>query len=249
MLSKGRKILKVGEELRLCEKNAISILTIQNKNYPEWLKQTFEPPLILYVKGDIEFDGETSLGMVGARRPSFYGIETARRFSSELSKYGLTIVSGLARGIDTCSHEGALASGGKTVAVLGSGLLNPYPRENRRLFDKIVEQGGSVVSELPLRSLPLGYHFPLRNRIINGLVRGVCVVEAAENSGSLITANYALEEGREIYSVPGMVRSLTSQGTLKLIQEGAKLVRKAEDILEDYYPWITDLESVPGLIK
>ncbi len=236
LAEKGRKIINLEEELRLCEKNKIRIVTFDNDSYPELLKNIQNPPIAFYTQGNGLSELGITLAIVGTRRPTYYGIETAKKISEELAACNITIISGLARGIDTCAHEGALRAKGKTVGVLGSGLLNPYPKENRRLIDRILENRGMVISELPLRANPLAHHFPLRNRIITGLARGVCVVEAAQNSGSLITANIALEEGREVYAIPGMIQSLTSRGTLKLIQEGAKLVSASADILVDLAP-------------
>lgn len=238
ILLEGRHVADPAAELSLAEKCSIRVLTLMDEDYPAALRQIFTPPLAIYVKGEFSPAEELCLAIVGTRRPSYYGVETAIRFAKELASAGLVIVSGLAQGVDTCAHDGALQAEGKTYAVMGSGLLEPYPAQNRPLMQKIERMGGVLISELPLRAKPLAFHFPLRNRIISGLSRGVCVVEAAESSGSLITARLALEEGREIYAIPGMVQSLTSQGTLKLIQEGAKLVRKPEDILEDYLPWL-----------
>jgi len=238
ILAEGRKVADPSEELALAEKCSIRVLSLMDQDYPSALRETSDPPLALYVKGELSSAEELCLAIVGTRRPSYYGVETGLRLAKELASCGLVIISGLARGIDTCAHEGALQGEGKTYAVMGSGLLEPYPAQNRLLMQRIEKMGGALISELPRRAQPMPFHFPLRNRIISGLARGVCVVEAAESSGSLITARLALEEGREVYAVPGMVQSLTSQGTLKLIQEGAKLVRRPQDILEDFLPWL-----------
>jgi DNA processing protein len=236
ILAEGCQVANPEEEIELAKKQSIRIVTYEDEDYPLGLKEITDPPLAFYLKGELSGPEELRLAMVGTRRPTYYGTETAFRFAKGLASAGLVIVSGLARGIDSYSHRGALEEKGKTYGVLGSGLLVPYPAENRNLMEKIVKEGGALVSELPLAAQPRAYHFPLRNRIISGLSRAVCVVEASETSGSLITAGLALEEGKEVYAIPGMIHSLTSQGTLKLIQEGAKLVRKPQDILEDYLP-------------
>jgi len=239
ILDKAESLVDIEWEIEESRRREIQIITIDDDEYPILLKRTFNPPLAFYCMGKFPAGEMPHLAMVGSRRPSFYGIETATYFAENLARCGLVIVSGLARGIDACAHEGALKAGGVTIAVLGSGLLNIYPRENHRLAEKIKDTGGCLISELPLQAKPLSFHFPMRNRIISGLSQGVCVMEAVENSGSLITANQALEEGREIYAVPGMIRSLTSRGTNKLIQAGAKCVASPEDILEDYVEHLT----------
>jgi DNA processing protein len=238
ILTEGCKVANPEEEIQLAEEHSIRIVTYEDEDYPKALKEITDPPLAFYLRGNLLDPDELRLAMVGTRRPTYYGTETAFQFAKQLASVGLVIVSGLARGIDSYAHRGALEENGKTYGILGSGLLVPYPFENRNLMEKIVKKGGALLSELPLEAQPLAFHFPLRNRIISGLSRAVCVVEASETSGSLITARLALEEGREVYAIPGMVHSLTSQGTLKLIQEGAKLVRKPQDILEDYLPWL-----------
>lgn len=220
------------KELQLCKENNINIITVEDNEYPQLLKQIPDPPQILYIWGKILPD-EFNLAIVGSRRASFYGLSTAEKFAFQLASLGFCIVSGLARGIDSCAHQGALKAGGKTIAVLGSGLLNIYPPENRELATKIIENG-AVISEFPLQTLPYRENFPRRNRIISGLSRGVLVVEAARRSGALITADLALEQGREVFAVPGRVNNPTSWGTNYLIKQGAKLVDAVEDILEEF---------------
>jgi DNA processing protein len=223
---------KLIQELSLTKKNKISIITIHDESYPKLLSQIYDPPPVLYIKGKIYFDLSPSIAIVGSRRASFYGLEMAEKFSYQLALREIIVVSGMARGIDTSAHRGALKAKGKTVAVLGSGLLNIYPPENKALFENIVEDG-AVISEFPLLSSPHRENFPRRNRIISGLCLGVLVVEANEKSGALITANLAMEQGREVFAIPGKISSPTSSGTNRLIKEGAKLVESIEDILEE----------------
>jgi len=218
-------------ELEKLEKKAYSIMTFEDAAYPPLLREIYDPPLVLYVSGRAEALAGPAIGMVGARRPTAYGRAMARRLAGDLASRGLVVVSGFARGIDTCAHAGALEAGGRTVAVLGSGLDDIYPPENRSLAEKVGETG-AVVTELPLGTAPLGFHFPLRNRIIAGLGTGLVVVEASRHSGSLITARLALEENREVMAVPGNVTSGLSEGTNGLIRWGARLVEDWEDVAE-----------------
>jgi len=227
-------------ELKQIQDLNIKIVTINDSAYPELLKQIYDPPIALYILGDVSNLQMLSVAVVGCRRASFYGLKQAECIAGVLAAKGVCIVSGLARGIDTAAHKGALASGGRTVAVLGSGLNNIYPPENKNLLEKIVEQKGTVISEFSLEMSPQKGNFPRRNRIISGLSRAVVVVEAAKRSGSLITANLALDEGRDVYAVPGTANSFNAQGTNKLIKEGAKLVENAEDILQEL-----NIESCP----
>jgi len=196
--------------------------------------------MILYVKGTLIPEDEAAVAMVGTRHATAYGLRTARRLASELAERGITVVSGLARGIDGEAHRGALRAGGRTLAVLGCGLDQVYPRDHGRLYEEISEHG-ALVSEFPLGTEPEPFHFPMRNRIIAGLAMGTVVVEAAHRSGSLITASYSLEEGRGVYAVPGPIDSVTSLGTNQLIQSGAMLISSARDILEDLAPQIRDV--------
>ena len=228
---------KLSRELDLVRKNEIKVISIFDKEYPSLLKATYNPPILLYVKGEILPEDTISLGIVGSRLSSYYGLETATRLASCLSRQGITIVSGMARGIDTASHKGALQAKGRTIAVLGSGLGVIYPPENKKLFLEIAE-AGAVVSEFPYETIPDRQNFPMRNRIISGLSLGIVVVEAAKYSGSLITANFALEQGREVFAVPGKVSSATSKGTNNLIKRGAKLAEDADDIIEELEPLI-----------
>ena len=214
-----------------CQQKGIQVICMQSPEYPDRLKQIFDPPVVLFYRGKLQPDAER-LAMVGSRLLSHYGEGVAADFAEELARAGFTIVSGGARGIDTFSHVGALRTG-RTVAVLGCGVDFAYPPENRRLFDKIAEKG-ALLSEYGPGTKPFPAFFPARNRIISGLSRGVLVVEAAERSGSLITAELAVNEGRDVFAIPGNIYSKTSKGCHRLIQQGAKLVSCVEDILEEY---------------
>ncbi len=218
-------------ELEKLEKKAYSTLTFEDAEYPPLLREIYDPPLVLYVSGRTEALAGPAVSIVGARRPTAYGRAVAHRLAADLASRGLVVVSGFARGIDSCAHTGALESDGRTVAVLGSGLDDIYPPENRPLAARVRERG-AVVTELPLDAPPLGFHFPLRNRIIAGLGTGLVVVEATRHSGSLITARLALEENREVMAVPGNVTSGLSEGTNGLIRSGARLVGNWEDVAE-----------------
>ncbi|MDD5005163.1 MAG: DNA-processing protein DprA [Candidatus Omnitrophica bacterium] len=231
-IKKARKSVNLERELKLAKDSGINIITILDDNYPENLKNIYDPPAVLYVKGEFLDCDYNSVGVVGSRRASFYGLSTASRLSAELSGLGLTIVSGLARGIDTASHKGALSANGRTIAVLGSGLLKMYPPENEKLAEEI-SKNGAVISEFSLETPPLARNFPRRNRIISGLCLGIVIVEAARNSGALITADSALQQGREVFAVPGKMDSFTSVGTHNLIKQGAKLISNSQDIMEE----------------
>jgi DNA processing protein len=210
----------------------INIITLNSPDYPENLKNIYDPPPFLYVKGSFVEGDNNSVAVVGSRNASEYGIKVTQEISRNLASLGVTIVSGMARGIDSAAHIAAIQGGGRTVAVLGSGVDVIYPPENRRLFEKIT-QNGAVVSEYPLGTRPNSYNFPPRNRIISGLSLGVLVVEASPKSGSLITAKLALDQGRDVYAVPGNVYSYKAKGTHSLLKSGAKLVDNANDIVEE----------------
>jgi DNA processing protein len=205
--------------------------------YPALLLQIPDPPAYLYMRGD-SANFPQAVALVGSRNATDYGLTTTRRLSSDLARQGITVVSGLARGIDTAAHEGALQGGGPTVAVLGSGLANIYPRENTSLCERIATRG-AVISEFALDAEPDAHHFPQRNRIISGMSLGTVVVEATRRSGSLITARMALDQNRDVFAVPGSVHSFKSMGTHALIKEGAKLVTHVGDILEELPPFPT----------
>ncbi|WDV47683.1 DNA-processing protein DprA [Clostridiaceae bacterium M8S5] len=212
------------------EKEHVKTITIVDKEYPEQLKNIYLPPKVLYIKGDMIKEDEICLAMVGARKATYYGKWVAEKISKGLSRYGITIISGLARGIDTVSHRGALESQGRTFGVLGCGVDIIYPKSNKKLYDQIINNGG-IISEYPLGTEPVPGNFPQRNRIISGLARGVIVVEAKKKSGSLITANFALDQGKDVFAVPGNINSLYSEGTNELIKDGAKLISDAKDVI------------------
>jgi DNA processing protein len=214
------------------------IITFSDMDYPQLLRNIPDPPPYLYVSGKLSPQSH-NIAVVGSRNPTAYGISTTRRLSENLAILGFTIVSGMARGIDSAAHEGALSGKGKTIAILGSGLDKIYPPENRKLFDQISENG-AVISEFPIQSPPEAHHFPIRNRIISGMSLGTVVVEAARKSGSLITARLAAEQNREVFAVPGSIHSFKSCGTNSLIKQGAKLVEHAQDIIEELSPQIQE---------
>jgi DNA processing protein len=222
----------IDKETSLIKKAGISILTLFDDDYPANLKNIYDPPMVLYIKGKLKKKDEFSVAIVGSRKCTYYGINMAEKIAGCLSDHGLTIVSGLARGIDTAAHIGALKTRGRTIAVLGNGLSTIYPPENSLLAERISDNG-ALISEFPMQALPHKNNFPRRNRIISGLSKGVVVVEAAQKSGALITADFALEQGRDVFAVPGMAERLSSAGTNALIKQGAKLVDSAEDILEE----------------
>lgn len=227
-----RNSYTLDRELRLIEKDKIECLDIFDKDYPLLLKEISNPPLVLYIKGDKRVLNKFLFAIVGTRTPTVYGISMAQEISYKLSLLGMVIVSGLAKGIDTAAHQGAIKKG-ESVAILGSGLFNIYPKENKKLAESI-GQSGAVVSEFPLFTPPLKENFPRRNRIISGLSKGVLVVEAGVRSGARVTARLACEQNREVFALPGKADSPLSKGTHILIKEGAKLVDSLEDILEEF---------------
>ena len=228
--------LQEGEkEIEEAAKADCHLIAFDSDDYPPLLKQIPDAPLLLYVRGDAKVLTQHAVAMVGTRRPSAYGSSVAHRLAHDLAQRQLVVVSGLARGVDSASHRGALEGNGKTVAVLGSGLDVIYPRENKKLAEEIVKSG-AVISEFPLKTGPTPENFPIRNRIISGLSLGVVVVEAAEYSGSLITARLALEQNREVFAVPGNITSAQSFGPNHLIKQGAKLVDQWMDVIEEFPP-------------
>jgi len=233
----------VDAELDLAGRRGYRIITLTDSNYPGLLRQIPDPPPFLYVHGRLD-PSPAKLAIVGSRNATGYGLTTTRSLSASLASLGIVIVSGMARGIDTAAHEGALSGGGETVAVLGSGLERIYPAENEKLFHRISETG-AVVSEFALMTEPEGHNFPLRNRIISGMSLGTVVVEATRKSGSLITARLAADQNREVFAVPGSIQSFKSSGTHTLIKQGAKLVEHAQDIVEELAP-ILRLNGLPG---
>lgn len=234
---------------RLRELEGAEVLVLDDGAYPALLKEIPDPPITLYVRGAwAECLEAPCVGVVGSRRASTYGQNVALMLGRDLAARGVTVVSGLARGIDAAAHRGALEAGGRTVAVLGTGLDEIYPRDHRRLAAAILERGGALVSQFPLGTPPVAENFPYRNRIISGLSLGVVVVEASEKSGSLITARLALEQGREVYAVPGNITSRNSFGANYLIKSaGAKLVQTWQDIVSEFPPDIAARILPPGL--
>lgn len=230
--SKEKRMIDPERNFDLLKKYNVKILTIKDSHYPQNLKEIHLPPPILYYIGNITDRDKNSISIVGSRKATYYGKMVAEKFSKDLALAGLTIVSGLARGIDTVAHKGALSVRGRTIAVLGCGIDIPYPPENRKLI-KEIEESGAVITEFPLSALPERQNFPRRNRIISGLSLGTLVVEAAEKSGALITTDFALEQGREVFAIPGNITSQLSKGTHNLIKQGGKLVNNYKDILEE----------------
>jgi DNA processing protein len=227
-----RKTIDPDAEIARAEAAGARILTLRDDDYPSALLQIHDPPTVLYMLGGFTASDATTLGIVGTRKPSHYGAESTKKLSYQLAYAGVTIASGLARGVDTAAHQAALAAHGRTIAVLGSGLGRVYPHENRELAEKIAASG-AVISEFPMQTEADRQTFPMRNRIVSGLSFGLLVIEAASRSGSLITANQAAEHGRSLYALPGRIDSPNSIGTNRLIQQGAKLVTSAQDILDD----------------
>ncbi|NLT94628.1 MAG: DNA-protecting protein DprA [Clostridia bacterium] len=226
--------INIENEVSKLTKLKVKIISILDPHYPQSLKNIYSPPPIIYLRGKLP-DTSLRIAIVGSRKASPYGKKIALQFARELSINGVQIISGLARGIDTCGHKGALEGKGGTIAVLGSGIDVVYPRENLELYEQIINAGHSgVISEFPMGTNPQKFYFPLRNRIISGLADGILVIEAGEKSGSLITAEFALEQGKDVFAVPGPVDSSFYKGSHGLIKDGAKLVDSIDDILEEY---------------
>jgi DNA processing protein len=221
----------IHEQIRQYKTNDISVITIFDEHYPKYLKEIYQPPWALFAKGDIsQLEKEPKLAVVGSRQPTQYGKNAIRFLFPELIQSGIIIVSGLATGIDALSHECAMQNNGQTIAVIAGGLYHIYPKENLKLAMQMMKTQ-LIVSEYPPDTMPQRWHFPARNRIISGMARGTFVIEAKRKSGSLITANFAVNEGREVFSLPGSIFNPCSVGANDLIQQGAKLVTNAEDIL------------------
>jgi DNA processing protein len=244
-ITKAREEIDVDEQLRIAEENDIAILTPADPRYPLLLKELPDPPAVLFARGELkEIDG-LAVAIVGTRHASRYGLKQAESLAGSLARAGFTVVSGMARGIDTAAHRGALAAGGRTIAVLASGVLAPYPPENKQLAREIAASG-CVVSEAAPTMPPISGMFPQRNRIISGLTLGTIVVEAAERSGALITARHAGEQNRQVFAVPGQIDSRLSVGPHRLIRDGAKLVTTIEDVLEELGPLATEAKRDDG---
>ncbi len=230
-----REWAEVDAEIGRVRDAGITLVCYNDASYPARLRTIADPPPLLYLKGELNGADDRAVAIVGSRSSSEYGRRVARDLAHGLAAAGFTVVSGMARGIDGMAHEAALNSGGRTIAVLGSGVERAYPPEHDKLYQRI-SMNGAVVSELPLGTRPLAFNFPARNRLISGLSLGVVVVEATEKSGSLITASLAVEQGREVFAVPGEVGSSRSRGAHRLIRQGAKLVENVDDILEEIAP-------------
>jgi DNA processing protein len=228
----SRSQVDVDKELELVSKAGVTLLSWDSSAYPVGLKNIYDPPAVLYVRGRLEPEDATAIAVVGTRRASRYGLEQAERFGAALGRAGFTVVSGLARGIDSAAHQGALKAGGRTIAVLGCGLSRIFPPENADLY-RAVAQNGAVLSEFPMLAEPLAENFPRRNRIISGLSLGVLVIEGPLRSGAMITARTAMEQGRDVFALPGRVDNAASRGTNQLIKDGACLVASLEDILDE----------------
>jgi DNA processing protein len=239
---------KADAEIKKAEKQKAEIVTFFDENYPAELREIYDPPILLYAKGALPPQGSAKVAVVGSRASSLYGQRTARNIARDLASAGVVVVSGMALGIDTAAHEGALSADGITVAVLGGGLSRIYPKENKKIAEQIAEKG-AVISEYPMEMEPRPAYFPIRNRIISGLSQAVLVVEAKEKSGALITADAALEQGRDVFAVPGNVDSERSGGTNNLLKQGAKLASSAEDILEELRSKAESVLSVRPSLK
>jgi DNA processing protein len=239
LISSWEEHVDLMAELALIAEAGVQVLTAAAENYPALLRTIHDPPIVLYVRGELKAIDARAIGVVGSRQTTYYGLETAKKLSYQLAYAGLTIFSGLARGIDTAAHQGALAAKGRTVAVLGCGLGQVYPPENFELAEKIAAGAGAVISEFAMSVRPDRQTFPMRNRIISGCSLGLLVIEAGVHSGALISAAQAGEQGRSVFAVPGPIDRPSSYGTNRLIQQGAKLVMDSSDILEE-------LAELPG---
>jgi DNA processing protein len=232
-ISNWKSIVDLSAELDRIREFGATVITQESPSYPKALGEIHAPPIVLYVWGGLKERDHHAIGIIGARRTTHYGVESAKKLAYQLGYAGLTVISGLARGIDTAAHQGALAAKGRTIAVIGSGLARLYPPENAALAEKIRAGNGAIVSEFSMEIEPDRQTFPMRNRIISGWSHGILVVEAGLNSGALITASQALEQGRSVYAVPGHINAPSAMGSNRLIQQGAKLVMDAGDILDD----------------
>ena len=228
-----RELIDLDGELRRIDQFGANIVTTDDSEYPALLRQIYDPPLVLYVRGTLRPEDAYAIAMVGTRQSTLYGRQTAERLARQLAASGVTVVSGGARGIDSAAHEGALQSGGRTIAVLGTGLDIVYPAENVKLYQRIAEQG-ALITQFPFGRKGDKQSFPIRNRIVAGMTQGTAVVEANRASGALITANFAAEYGRTVYAVPGRVDSPRSAGCHDLIKDGAQLCESAEDVLTEF---------------
>jgi len=244
-IANWESIVDLAAELDRIREFDATVITQESPSYPKSLREIHAPPIVLYVWGELQERDHHAIGIIGARRTTHYGTESAKKLAYQLAYAGLTVISGLARGIDTAAHQGALAAKGRTIAVIGSGLSKLYPPENRGLAEKIRDGNGAIVSEFSMEIEPDRQTFPMRNRIIAGWSHGVLVVEAGLNSGALITASQALEQGRSVYAVPGHINTPSAFGSNRLIQQGAKLVMDASDILDDLQVLLPETKPSP----
>jgi DNA processing protein len=238
-------IVDLTAELERIRQFGADVITADSPLYPRQLREIHAPPIVLYIWGELTERDQHGIAVIGSRRTTHYGMESAKKLSFQLAYAGLTVISGLARGIDTAAHQGALAAKGRTIGVIGSGLAKLYPPENAALAEKIRDGSGAIVSEFSMEVEPDRQTFPMRNRIISGWSHGVLVVEAGLNSGALITVSQALEQGRSIYAVPGHINASTAQGSNRLIQQGAKLVMEASDLLDDMQILFPETKPLP----
>jgi len=237
-LGTGKSAELAQEELAQAAGMGVRVVTLDDSEYPQELEQIYDPPPVLYVRGEVSTISQPGIAVVGTRHPTPYGTGMAERLACDLAARGLTIISGMARGVDTAGHRGAIVAKGKTVAVFGTGIDVIYPKENTRLSEQILALGGALISEFPIGTFPAPQNFPIRNRIISGMSVGVLVVEAAEYSGTRITARCALEQNRDVFAVPGNVTNKNSWGPNTLIKQGAKLVATWEDVWEELPPQV-----------
>jgi len=232
-IADGQAWHAANEELAALQQSGATFLTFEDTDYPERLREIFDAPALLWVRGDVTLLAQSAIAVVGTRHPTPYGSGMAEMLSRDLAARGMVILSGMARGVDTAAHKGAIAAKGKTVAVWGTGIDVIYPKENKSLAEQILSSGGAIVSELPMGTFPAPQNFPKRNRILSGMSVGVLVVEAGEHSGTRVTARCALEQNRDVFAVPGNVTTKNAWGPNTLIKQGAKLVATWEDVWED----------------
>ena len=244
-ISNWESTIDLPAELQRIRDLRVTVITQQSPSYPRTLREIHAPPIVLYVWGELLDRDHHAIGVIGARRTTHYGTESAKKLAYQLAYAGLTVISGLARGIDTAAHQGALAAKGRTIAVIGSGLAKLYPPENAALAERIRNGNGAIISEFSMDIEPDRQTFPMRNRIISGWSHGILVVEAGLNSGALITAAQALDQGRAVYAVPGHITAPSAMGSNRLIQQGAKLVMDSSDILDDLEVLLPEAKPSP----
>ena len=244
-IASWESIVDLAAELARIRDFGATVITQESPSYPKSLREIHAPPIVLYLWGELNERDHHAIGIIGARHTTHYGTESAKKLAYQLAYAGLTVISGLARGIDTAAHQGALAAKGRTIAVIGSGLSKLYPPENRGLAEKIRDGNGAIVSEFSMEIEPDRQTFPMRNRIIAGWSHGILVVEAGLKSGALITASQAIEQGRSVYAVPGHINAPSALGSNRLIQQGAKLVMDASDILDDLQVLLPETKPSP----